>query len=128
LGEIPTKETKIMSNDFDNGVPVGKIIGFSVLALVVIMAIGWLAQGNDFFLYKVFAPKYEDVRRETYTHTRSYRQGSVQRLNTLCTQVHDADEGHKPMVKDVIAHEFADWNSEDVPDYLRGCLADARAK
>lgn len=117
-----------MSREFDSGVPVGKIIGFVVLFLVVIMLLGWVFQGNDFFMYKFFAPRQADVQREVYMHTRSYKQGSVQRLDTLCTQVAAADDDHKSLLKDVVAHEFADWNMDDVPDYLRGCLRDARAK
>lgn len=98
-----------------------------ILMLAVLMGLGWLFQGNDFFMYKVFAPKYEQVRRETYEQTKSYRQGSTQRLNELCKQVADADDGHKPMLNDIISHEFAEWNTDDVPAYLHACLNTARA-
>jgi hypothetical protein len=37
---------------------------------VALMLFGWLIQGNDFFMYKVFAPKYEKARRETYEQTK----------------------------------------------------------
>ena len=100
------------------------VIGF----IALVMLLGWVFQGNDFFMYKVFAPKYEQVRRETYEQTKSYRQGSVQRLDSLCTQVADADDDHKPMLNDVIAHEFAEWDTSDVPAHLRPCLAAARKK
>lgn len=104
------------------------VIGVVVLALLAILALSWLAQGNDWFMYKFWAPKYEKVRRETYEQTKSYKQGSVQRLNELCRQVSTADEGHKPMLNDIISHEFAEWDANDVPQYLRPCLADARAQ
>ncbi len=104
------------------------IIKWMVMAIAVILALSWLFQGNDWFMYKVFAPKYEQVRRETYEQTKSYKQGSVQRLDSLCTQVADADQGHKPMINDVINHEFVEWNTEDVPMHLRACLVLARAK
>lgn len=99
-----------------------------IIAIIVVgLGLDWLFEGQNFFMYKYWAPKYEDVRRNTYTHTLSYRQGSVQRLNTLCTQVAAADDGHKPMLNDVIAHEFAEWNTDEVPSYLHSCLATARA-
>lgn len=95
--------------------------------LIGILALSWILQGNDWFMYKFWAPKYEAVRRETYEQTKSYRQGSVQRLNTLCTQIDAADDDHKSMLRDVVAHEFAEWDSADVPAYLRACLEQARA-
>lgn len=105
--------------------------GFKLLLIipaVIMFSLGmdWIVQGNNFFLYKFFAPRQEDVRREVYTHTRSYRQGSIQRLNTLCTQLSVADTDHQPMIRDVISQEFADWDVADVPAYLHSCFDSAR--
>lgn len=105
-----------------------KFFGVAVLVFVAMLGLTWIIQGNDFFMYKVFAPKYEQVRRETYEQTKSYRQGSVQRLSELCKQVADTDDSHKVMLNDVISHEFAEWDLADVPTYLRPCLQSARAK
>lgn len=90
------------------------------------IALDWLVQGENFFMYKFWAPKYEAARRQTYEQTKSYKQGSIQRLNTLCNQVETADDDHKPMVRDIINQEFAEWNTDDVPVYLQGCLIQAR--
>lgn len=103
-----------------------QVFFIGLAAFAVLVGIGWLAQGNNFFMYKFFAPKYEQVRRETYEQTKSYRQGSVQRLNTLCLQVSQADEGHKGMIYDVISQEFAEWSTNDVPSHLQQCLHQAR--
>lgn len=103
------------------------ILAAIVLVFAVFIGVGWLAQGNDFFMFKFWAPKYEQVRRETYEQTKSYRQGSVQRLGTLCTQVDQADDAHKGMLNQVIEHEFVEWNSADIPAHLRSCLDTARA-
>lgn len=116
-----------MSND-EIRIPWGKVAGVLVLLLIVGLGLDWIGAGENFFLYKYWAPKQEQVRRQVYEGTKSYHQGSVQRLNTLCTQVADADADHKPMINDVISHEFAEWSSDDVPDYLRPCLTTARAK
>ena len=102
--------------------PVAVFVGI----FVALMGLDWIVQGNDFFMYKFFAPKFEDARRETYTHTRSYRNGSVQRLDTLCLQVADADDAHRGLINDVIAQEFVDWDMADVPAHLQGCLSSAR--
>ena len=42
----------------------GGFIGLGVLAFLALMAATWLVQGSNFFMYKVFAPKYEEVRRQ----------------------------------------------------------------
>lgn len=106
---------------------IGSVIGL-IVGLVGLMLIGWIFAGNDFFMYKFFAPRQEAVRRQVYEQTKSYRQGSVQRLNTLCVQISDADGDHKPMLQAVVAQEFAEWDTDDVPDYLRRCLTAARGK
>ena len=51
--------------------------------LVALLALGWLFTGNDFFLFKVFAPKYEQVRRETFEQSKAYRQGAIQELQNM---------------------------------------------
>ena len=117
-----------MSDNGDIRIPWGKVAGVLVLFLAVGLGLDWISTGENFFLYKYWAPKNEAVRRNVYENTKSYHQGSVQRLDTLCTQVADADVDHKPMLNDVIVHEFAEWSSDDLPDYLRPCLATARAK
>ena len=110
----------------DLGIRPSRVIMWVLVIIFISMALDWFAMGNNFFLYKFFAPKQEAVRRQVYEQTKSYRQGSVQRLNTLCTQFNDADNDHKPMINSVIAQEFAEWNADDVPGYLQSCLARAR--
>lgn len=98
------------------------------LLTVTILGFGFTFISDAFNLvsYKFWAPKQEAARRQTYEQTKSYRQGSIQRLDTLCSQVATADADHKPMLNDVIDHEFAEWNMADVPDYLQSCLTNAR--
>lgn len=101
-----------------------------LLMLAVLMLVGFgmtfVSDAFNLFSYKFWAPKQEQARRKVYEQTKSYRQGSVQRLDTLCTQIASADDDHKPMLNDVINHEFAEWSSSDVPDYLQSCLENAR--
>lgn len=102
-----------------------------VLLVVLVLTVAgfgftFISDAFNLFSYKFWAPKQEAARRQTYEQTKSYRQGSIQRLNTLCTQVASADDDHKPMLNGVINHEFAEWSENDVPDYLQACLANAR--
>lgn len=94
--------------------------------LFALFIVSFIATGGDLAIYRFWAPKQESARRQVYEQTKSYRQGSVQRLNTLCSQVASADSEHKPMLNDVISQEFAEWDMRDVPTYLQTCLGRAR--
>lgn len=99
-------------------------IAVGIFLLVGFLAFGFAIQGGNFFLYKFWAPQYEQVRRETYEQTKSYQKGNADRLSALCGQVANATD--KSLLNDQISHEFADVNTSDVPDYLQSCLASAR--
>jgi len=102
-------------------------VALAFLALMCVsFVLTFVSDSFNLISYKFWAPKQEAARRKVYEQTKSYRQGSIQRLNTLCTQVSQADAEHRPMLNDVIDHEFAEWNMDDVPDYLQSCLANAR--
>lgn len=99
----------------------------AVLAgLVLLYAVGFLVTGGDLAMYRYFAPKQEAARREVYENTKSFKTGSTQRLAILCNQVATTDDDHKGLINDTIAHEFAEWDTNDVPAYLRPCLRAAR--
>jgi hypothetical protein len=105
-----------------------RVFGYIVLwmfAIVVILGLGWLIQGNDFFLYKYFAPQYEQVRRTTFEQSKAYNQGMVQELQNMQFQYVQADAAHKTALADLILHRAADYNMDDsrVPSDLRDFVA-----
>jgi hypothetical protein len=51
-----------------------------VLVFVAVLAIAFAVRGTDFFLYKLFAPREEAARRETFEQSKSYRDGLAQEL------------------------------------------------
>lgn len=98
---------------------VGKVVGFVVLFFVVFLVSAWLFQGNDFFMYKIFAPKYEQVRRETFEQTKSYNQGVAQELNKQYTEYQSASDAGKQAIAAVVLHQVADYDVEKLPPHLR---------
>jgi hypothetical protein len=93
-----------------------------VLVFAVILGVGWIAQGNDFFMFKVFAPKYEAVRRDTFEQSKAYNQGMIQELqNMQFAYVAEKDPEAKAALASVILHRAADYNMDDarVPGDLR---------
>ena len=85
------------------------IVGFFVF-LCLILGIGWLAQGNDFFMYKYFAPKYEGVRRQVFEQTKSYNQGMIQELQKMQFEYIQADTNQQAALVSIILHDSADYD------------------
>lgn len=105
-----------------------KVIGIGIIALGAILGLTWLVQGNDFFMYKVFAPKYEAVRRDTFEQSKAYNQGMIQELQNMQFQYVQADADGKAALADVILHRAADYNMNDprVPSDLRRFVEELR--
>ena len=83
-----------------------KVFAIAMLALAVVIGFVWLAQGNAFFIYQYFAPKYEAVRRDTVIESQAYSEATTRRLYDLrrqYTQAVGADE--KTAIKGMALHE-----------------------
>ena len=93
---------------------------FAIISfLLSIVLLSWFFQGNDFFMYKLFAPRYEQVRRETFEQTKSYNQGMIQELSAYQFEYVKADPAHKPALASIILHRSADFPAENMPPDLR---------
>jgi hypothetical protein len=103
-----------------------RIVGWVVLMLVVLCGVTWAVQGNDFFLYRAFAPKYEAVRRQTFEQTKSYNQGMIQELQNMEFAYVKADSAHKAALADIILHRAADFPEDKMPSDLRSFLSTLR--
>lgn len=110
-----------MSGQYDNDFPVGKTIFGGFAFILAVLALSWLFMGNDFFMYKYFAPKQEAVRRQVFEQTKSYNQGMVQELQNMQFQYIQADKNHQDALADLILHRAADFDLEQptVPADLR---------
>ncbi len=99
-----------------------------VVFLLIVFGITWAAQGNDFFLYKVFAPEYENVHRETFENSKAYRQGIIQELTNMQFEYIQADDEEKKALAPIILRRAADFdlNKSDVPQDLRDFIEQLR--
>ncbi|OHA58498.1 MAG: hypothetical protein A2571_01845 [Candidatus Vogelbacteria bacterium RIFOXYD1_FULL_44_32] len=97
------------------------VVGVAVFVgvIVLLLGVGWLAQGNDFFMYRVFAPKYEQVRRETFEQSKAYNQGMIQELQNMQFQYVKAEPAHQKALASIILHRAADYPEESMPPDLR---------
>lgn len=99
-----------------------KYIGAAIAGLLGVLALAWVFTGNDFFLYKVFAPKYEAARRDTFEQSKAYNQGMVQELQSMQFQYEQADESHRAALASLILHRAADYDESRLPADLRGFI------
>jgi len=99
-----------------------KAIGTGILSVVIILGIVWGLQGNDFFMYKFFAPKYENARRQVFEQTKSYNQGMVQELQNMQFDYVKADKDHKDALASIILHRAADFDENRLPNDLRSFI------
>jgi len=94
------------------------ILGF-LAVIVFVLGMTWLFQGNDFFLYQYFAPKYADVQRKTFENTAPYNEGMMQDLRRMQEEYISADKDHKPAIGSLILHNYASYDETRMPPDLR---------
>ncbi len=97
-------------------------LGILLFLVPTVVILAWIIQGNDFFLYKVFAPQYEAVRRQVFEETKSYNQGMVQELQNMQFEYLKADQAHKDALASVILHRAADYDQSKLPADLKSFI------
>ena len=106
-----------------------KGIAAGVGILVAFLALIWVLVGNEFFLYKFFAPKQEAVRRSVFEQSRAFNAGMVRDFENLRMEyMKHIDSDAKAVIADTILHRAAGYNLDDplVPSDLRIFIAQLR--
>jgi hypothetical protein len=98
------------------------IVGALIGALILGIGASWAIQGNNWFVYDVFAPKYEETRRKTFEESKAYNEGMVQELQNMQFEYVKADDDHKKALADIILHRAADYDEDKLPKDLREFL------
>ena len=106
-----------------------KAIAAFIGVVVLFLGLDWVIMGNDFFMFKVFAPKTEQVRREVVEESLAYRRGTILTLGQYRAQYESADDAHKPAIADLILQtaENFDLNKSDVSPQLRSFIEQLRS-
>lgn len=92
-----------------------KAFGIAVLTFILLVALGWFIAGNNLQMTKVFAPRFEQVRRETFESSKAYRDGMVQELRSLQFEYLKADASRQPGLANVIKHKIAGFPEDAIP-------------
>lgn len=99
-----------------------KVLGgifLGIVALVVLLGLSWVFTGNEFFLYKYFAPKRAEVERQVFENTKSYNQGMIQELQNMQFEYIKATPEQKQALGSIILHRAADFDENKLPVDLR---------
>lgn len=99
-----------------------RIIANAFAVFLLVFALTWAATGNDFLLYRFFAPKQAAVQRQVFEQTKSYNQGMIQELQNMQFQYEQADDAHKAALASIILHRAADYNPDLLPPDLRAFI------
>jgi len=99
------------------------IIGTILGVVILFFGLGFLVEGSDFFLYKFWAPKQENVRRQVFENTQSYVQGKVEYLIRLRYQYQSLPEGsQKSSIRMLILDEASTVDQGKLPIDLQSFI------
>lgn len=96
-----------------------KVIGVVILCLALLLGTVWLFQGSDFFMYKVFAPKYEQVRRNTFEQSRAFNEGERQHLASIQAQFATSTPEQQHALANLVMQNYAAYDISKLTPQLR---------
>ncbi len=92
-----------------------------LFAMLIVYGLGFLATGGDLAIYRFWAPKQENARREVFENTQSYVQGKTEYLSKLRFQYQEAEPGsaHKASLRTLILSEASTVDTGKLPTDLQ---------
>jgi hypothetical protein len=107
-------------NEMKEAAQVGTILGLLASTFYAIMAVFVVVGGIlSFYLYSYFAPKYEQVRYDTFKQSQSYNDGMLRDLQDLRLEYIKANDEQKAALKAIVLHRFAVYDVDRLPVDLR---------
>lgn len=98
------------------------------IILAALLAMTWVAQGQEFFLYRFFAPKMEQARRETFEQSKAYNDGAQQDLRRMQLEYIKATPVQQDALAAVILHQMAGYDESKLAPDLRDFINQIKAK
>jgi hypothetical protein len=91
------------------------IVGAIVLGVAVIVGGGY----GSLYLFKTFAPQWEDARTDVYRNSKSYVEGTIRDLRRLKREYEAADESQQSTLKTIIFQRSDELDYDQLPGDLR---------
>jgi hypothetical protein len=89
-----------------------------ILAIVGGVALLWGVAYHQLIFTAFFGPKFENVRRNTFEQSKSFRDGSLQELENMRFEYIKASPEHKVALKDIIIHRATEVPEDAMPQDL----------
>jgi hypothetical protein len=89
-----------------------------ILAIVGGVALLWGVAYHQLIFTAFFGPKFENVRRNTFEQSKSFRDGSLQELENMRFEYIKASPEHKVALKDIIIHRATEVPEDALPQDL----------
>ena len=99
-----------------------KIFLCSIVFIIVVCFLTFIANGGDLANYSFFAPKYESVRYRTFKQSQAFNDGMIKQLRQYQLQYtnHTTTELEKSTIKATVQHQFGAFDSDNLPSDLAG--------
>ena len=105
----------------------GTILGLGVGLFYTILAIFVIAgSAIGFWMYEYYAPKYEQVRYNTFKESQTYNDGMLRDLQDLQMEYMKANDDQKAALKAIVLHRFSVYDINRLPPDLRSFYASIR--
>ena len=107
-----------------------EIVRYSTIGIVFLFIgslLSWFILANNLGLTKVFLPRQEAVRRETFEQSKAFVQGTTQELENMQVEYMKADKGHKQALASIILHRAASVDETLLPSGLRAFIQSLRS-
>ena len=107
-------------NDLKETAQATTIFGFGIwmFTLVILPLIGGLGY-ISYLAYAFYAPKYEQVRYDTFKQSQSYNDGMLRDLQDLRMEYVKANDEQKAAIKYIAIHRFSVYDIDRLPVDLR---------
>lgn len=94
---------------------IGGVLGIGALT--------WGITYHELIFTSFFNPKFEDVRRNTFERSKSFRTGAIQELQNMQFEYIKADPAHKAALADIIRHRAAEVPADAMPNDLQSFIS-----
>jgi len=105
-----------------------RVVFGGLVLMIVFYGFGFLATGGNLAIYRFWAPKQENAKRQVFENTQSYVQGKIQNIGQECFAYRKADGAQKDALAREIRNEAATVSLDKIPGDERACVSEARGE
>lgn len=90
-----------------------------ITAVGAFLGLMWALAFNGLAMEKTFAPKFEQVRRNTFEQSKAYNEGMAQELGAMQIEYVKATPEQQAALSSIILHRVSGYDQDRLPADLR---------